>query len=133
MIDSKHPYALKNVVRVPEENNEMSMTIPDMCLSADELYKRYRLGTLPADLVRQVLYDESDDFDSVLAEYLPAFDLVDVDRELVKLRQKFEVMHNINTNASRDVSPSEDKRGASANEQAPATKEQEQAKEQSSE
>lgn len=133
MIDSKHPYALKNVVRVLEENSEMSMTIPDMCLSADELYKRYRLGTLPADLVRQVLYDESDDFDSVLAEYLPAFDLVDVDRELVKLRQKFEIMHNIKPYSSRDVSPSEDKRGVAASDPAAATKEQQQNHEQSSE
>lgn len=69
------------------------MTIPDMCISVKELYQRYRLGTLPAEFVRSVLYDECDDFDSVLGNYLPQYDLVDCDQELSKLRQKFELMH----------------------------------------
>lgn len=99
-----HPFALKNVDRVPEINDEPSLTIPDMTMSAKELYNRYRLGTLPADFVRSVLYDESDDFDSVVAEYLPEFDLVDVDRELSKLRDKFNVMHGIsNASAKSDA------------------------------
>lgn len=70
------------------------MTIPDMTLSVRDIYNRYRLGTLPAEFVHDVLYDESDDFDSVLAEHLENYDLVDADRELAKLRQKFELMRS---------------------------------------
>lgn len=77
----------------PEVNNDMSMTIPDMSYSLAELIRKARIGTLPADLVRNVLYDESDDFDSVLAENIAGYDLVDKDRELEKLRAKFEAMH----------------------------------------
>lgn len=76
-----------------EVNSEPSMTIPDMSMSLSEIIRKHRLGTLPAQLVRDVLYDECDDFDSVLAEYAPGYDLVDKERELLKLRQKFELMH----------------------------------------
>lgn len=81
------------------------MTIPDMCLSVKDLYNRYRLGTLPAEFVRSVLYDECDDFDSVLANYLPEYDLVDCSNELAKLRQKFDIMHAASVRKSSPATP----------------------------
>lgn len=76
-----------------EVNSEASMTIPDMSMSLNEIIRKHRLGVLPAQLVRDVLYDECDDFDSVLAEYKEGYDLVDKQAELQKLRQKFNLMH----------------------------------------
>lgn len=64
------------------------------------------MGTLPVELVRNVLYDECDDFDSVLAENLQGYDLVDKERELQKLRQKFEAMHSQKPKAP--ITPSAD-------------------------
>lgn len=77
-----------------EVNSLPSRTFPDMSVSLRELVERYRMGTLPVDFVRSVLYDESDDFDSVLADNLAEYDLVDKQRELDKLRQKFEAMRS---------------------------------------
>lgn len=94
MIHSEHPFAICNYTRESEFNTAPSMTIPDLTLSVRDIYNRFRLGTLPAELVHDVLYDESDDFDSVLAEHIEHYDLVDADRELAKLRQKFELMRN---------------------------------------
>lgn len=79
----------------PEVNNEPSRTIPDMSRSLSQIVREHRIGVLPASLVRNVLYDESDDFDSVLAEYSQGFDLVDKQRELLKLRQKFYAMRQM--------------------------------------
>lgn len=101
MIDSKHPFAICNYTKELELNDEPSMTIPDLTLTIKDLYNRYRLGTLPAEFVRAVLYDESDDFDSIVSEQLENFDLVDADRELAKLRQKFDLMRgHIHSNTS---------------------------------
>lgn len=79
----------------PEINRNPSTAIPDMTMSIQEILRQSRIGTLPAELVRSVLYDESDDFDSVLAENVESYDLVDKERELSKLRQKFYSMRNI--------------------------------------
>lgn len=87
-----HPFALNNVLRKPEINLAPSNTVPDMSMSIEEIYRRSRTGTLPAEFVRQVLYDDDDDFDSVVSEYLPGYDLVDAQNEMIKLRQKFEAM-----------------------------------------
>lgn len=101
MIDSKHPFAICNYTKELEFNDEPSMTIPDLTLTIKDLYNRYRLGTLPPEFVRAVLYDESDDFDSIVSEQLENFDLVDADRELAKLRQKFDMMRgHIQSNIS---------------------------------
>lgn len=102
--NSAHPLSISHHFNSSEGevNDEPSMMIPDMTISVQELYKRHRLGTLPAELVRSVLYDDCDDFDSVLAEHSEGYDLVDAQRELDKLRQKFEAMHNISS--VRDVS-----------------------------
>ncbi|UPW41384.1 hypothetical protein [Dipodfec virus UA06Rod_19] len=98
-----------------EVNNEPSMTIPDMTYSISEILRLHSIGTLPAGLVRDVLYDESDDFDSVLAEYLPAYDLVDKDRELLLLRKKFEAMRSIKTSpTSHEDSPVSDSDSSSS-------------------
>lgn len=79
----------------PEINRNPSTAIPDMTMSIQEILRQSRIGTLPAELVRSVLYDESDDFDSVLAENVESYDLVDKERELSKLRQKFYSMRNM--------------------------------------
>lgn len=92
---------LNRPVTLGEENTDKSMTFPDMSLSLKQLVAQYRMGTLPLELVRDVLYDDCDDFDSVLAEYAPAYDLVDKQRELSKLRQKFEAMHNVPSSVAK--------------------------------
>lgn len=91
---STNPLSIYYPTGSAEINELPSMTIPDMSLTVKDLYQRYRLGTLPAEFVRSVLYDECDDFDSVVANYLPEYDLVDAHAELAKLRQKFELMRS---------------------------------------
>lgn len=100
----EHPLSLYHITGSREVNTKPSMCIPDMCLTVRDLYQRFRLGTLPVDLVRNVLYDECDDFDSVLANHAEGYDLVEVDAELQKLRQKFELMHRASNRVS--ASPS---------------------------
>ncbi|WGL31456.1 hypothetical protein [Dipodfec virus UOA04_Rod_1074] len=77
-----------------EFNDSPSMTVPDMALSVREIQKRFLLGTLPADLVRDVLYNESDSFDEALDSCIDCYDLVDKQRELQRLRIKFEALRN---------------------------------------
>ncbi|UPW41833.1 hypothetical protein [Peromfec virus RodF5_15] len=91
---------MKSQIRKLEENTLPSMTIPDMALSVSEIQRRFLLGTLPTDLVRDVLYNESDDFDEALDSCIDGYDLVDKQRELLRLRIKFEALRNKNVAAS---------------------------------
>lgn len=83
--------------RVPsqgEVNTLPDMFVPDMSTSLRDLIRLYSIGSLPAEVVRTALYSDSDDFDDVLANDLAEYDLVDKERELSKLRQKFEQMRS---------------------------------------
>lgn len=83
--------------RVPsqgEVNTLPDMFVPDMSTSLRDLIRLYSIGSLPAEVVRTALYSDSDDFDDVLANDLAEYDLVDKERELGKLRQKFEQMRS---------------------------------------
>lgn len=108
-------YSINNPKPLQSEVNTLpSRTLPDMSLSLKEIINRYRLGTLPVDFVRSVLYDESDDWDSVIANNLAEYDLVDKQAELNKLRQKFDAMRS-RSNESETPSLSQPARGMAEN------------------
>lgn len=106
--------------RILEENTLPSLTIPDMALSVSEIQKRFLLGTLPTDLVRSVLYNESDDFDEALDSCIDGYDLVDKQRELARLRIKFEALRNRPSPDTSDV-PSPQVSDANSDKSDPST------------
>lgn len=65
----------------------VSMTIPDMSYSLKELIQKFTLGNLPVDVVRNVMYSDTDDFDEFIAHEYGDFDLTDYQREINKLRE----------------------------------------------
>lgn len=73
-----------------EVNEKPSLTIPDMSMSISEMIQKLRIGTLPADFVREVLYSDSNDFDEVVDELVDSYDISDKVEELKRLRAKFE-------------------------------------------
>lgn len=92
-----------------ESNDLPSLTIPDMSMSIHEMIAKLRIGTLPAEFVRDVLYSNSDDFDEVTDELVAAYDLHDKHEELKRLRLKFERMRELRTEAAEaSKSPSDD-------------------------
>lgn len=68
----------------------ISMAMPDLSLSCKDLLQRYTLGTLPAEVVRTVVYSDNPDFDDIMANELPDFDLADYSAEVAKLRSLHE-------------------------------------------
>lgn len=83
-----------------EDNQSPSLTIPDMSMSIQEMIAKLRIGTLPADFVRDVLYSDSDDFDEVTDELVAAYDISDKHEELKRLRLKFERMRELRKKAA---------------------------------
>lgn len=91
-----------------EDNQSPSLTIPDMSMSIQEMIAKLRIGTLPADFVREVLYSDSDDFDEVTDELVAAYDISDKFEELKRLRLKFERMRELRKKAAEaSKSPSD--------------------------
>lgn len=73
-----------------EVNESKDLTIPDMSMSISDMIQKLRIGTLPAEFVREVLYSDSDDFDEITDELVASYDLSDKFNELKRLRAKFE-------------------------------------------
>lgn len=70
-----------------EKNSGISMAVPDLSYSVQDLVKNFSVGNLPSDVVRRVLYSDNPDFDDFVASELGDFDLVDAHREINKLRE----------------------------------------------
>lgn len=78
--------ALKRPLDV-EPFDSVSVTVPNMSYSVKELVRRFSVGSLPDDVIRQVMYTDNPDFDDFIDTELGDFDFVDAYRELDKLRE----------------------------------------------
>lgn len=67
--------------------DSISMTIPEMSYTVKDLVQKFTLGTIPADIVRNVLYTENPDFDDFIETEYGDFDLTDYAMEMNKLRE----------------------------------------------
>lgn len=90
---------------VGEVNDSKDLTIPDMSMSISEMIQKLRIGTLPAEFVREVLYSDSDDFDEITDELVASYDLSDKFNELKRLRAKFERIREMRKKAAVEASP----------------------------
>lgn len=65
----------------------VSVTVPDLSYSIRDLLERFTTGTVPAEIVRSVMYTDNPDFDDFIETEYGDFDLTDCKRELEKLRE----------------------------------------------
>lgn len=87
-----------------EVNDSKDMTIPDMSMTISEMIQKLRIGTLPAEFVREVLYSDSDDFDEITDELVASYDISDKFNELKRLRIKFDRIREMRLKASQTPS-----------------------------